>query len=1048
MATASTSRPFSTGSVISPHQVLAGLASQDGLDLDAFQSPTSSYHDEPGPSRVKSPSTVTSSQYTNGRRSPGHSPRASSSSRTPPGDHHARPDSGVELEDQFAGRMFVRARFDFKATDPSALSFRAGEIIEVITRLESGWWDGLMGSLRGWFPSNFVEEIDPRDIMDEFYDEDEEVNGQDVGEGREEDEPRRLSALRDIDGHGASGSQQGQTQGQDKLSSKMQGVGLDDILNKGGWDEDWGGSSGLDDLAREVMNQGGDEMDDDADEFAQAARDRRRRIDHVGLGITGDFEEQDDDGFSPRRTRHGEATGTTLRPDERTPSAGASSTMVSHDQDKGDMYAWIPSVTPDGQVSSLAWSRTIVTAHVSWQVYYHNELTGEDAWELPMKMTVDDESDESAPAEEEMFGRLNGHASSAYTSMTRLGSGEAKREPKSQGTSPLGNALHTPPAEDHHPPEESFRPPAKKKNGYHEDSFRPPPKTDDLPYPWAAKMSDDGREWLYVNRLTGQTRGQPPLNIDVDISGTTGQPGSANRASVVSIPPPKNRQFGPPRNSTEVHRRQVEEWAKRTRAAMRSSLPSPLTPTMGQLMDNVNDNLREIFEACVAGSAAEEEYSRAQDFGNQPGVAMALAREETAEEMLKVAHTATLASIRELFSSFGYVGPLDTAKDMPRPPWVGDMTLIGNIGLLSATVHAATTSHRSSDTDSSTWAEVTRAGTKLKDVIAVFPAKVTPGSSSAAQEAIQGKVTDAALEFKGMGEILSGRWGFGSLEDPSLRLLDESAAESIQHTTRDLDALPKDSEHLMDMLRHVSALRQQALSLDIASTIDIDGELPTGIEAGDAKAYTDLVNGAWTTLLALDAAIMKMTDLSFSLLSSSDVGNEAAQALGDHISAVDNAIVSLRRISLAQSSMVDRGLLRGQIGHRSARCAAQQSLSARPTSMRSDLSGQARQRLLQSRGLEEEFLDSEEALERRDQAGKLVSHSASASVSSLPRPGPRAGTGGNAPGEPVSATSAASSTTSLAYQQTESDSGSTRGKRASLLKFIRGRSFSDADEGE
>lgn len=32
-------------------------------------------------------------------------------------------------------------------------------MIEVLTRLESGWWDGLLGDERGWFPSNYVTVI-------------------------------------------------------------------------------------------------------------------------------------------------------------------------------------------------------------------------------------------------------------------------------------------------------------------------------------------------------------------------------------------------------------------------------------------------------------------------------------------------------------------------------------------------------------------------------------------------------------------------------------------------------------------------------------------------------------------------------------------------------------------------------------------------------------------------------------------------------------------------------------------------------------------------
>lgn len=57
----------------------------------------------------------------------------------------------------------VRAVYDFEATDESALSFRAGDVIEVLTMLPSGWWDGMLGANRGWFPSNYVEDYDDDD---------------------------------------------------------------------------------------------------------------------------------------------------------------------------------------------------------------------------------------------------------------------------------------------------------------------------------------------------------------------------------------------------------------------------------------------------------------------------------------------------------------------------------------------------------------------------------------------------------------------------------------------------------------------------------------------------------------------------------------------------------------------------------------------------------------------------------------------------------------------------------------------------------------------
>ena len=51
--------------------------------------------------------------------------------------------------------MFVRALYDYDADDRTSLSFRQGDIIQVITQLESGWWDGIINDVRGWFPSNY-----------------------------------------------------------------------------------------------------------------------------------------------------------------------------------------------------------------------------------------------------------------------------------------------------------------------------------------------------------------------------------------------------------------------------------------------------------------------------------------------------------------------------------------------------------------------------------------------------------------------------------------------------------------------------------------------------------------------------------------------------------------------------------------------------------------------------------------------------------------------------------------------------------------------------
>ena len=59
------------------------------------------------------------------------------------------------IEEQYSV-LFCRALYDYEAQDPSALSFHRDDIIEVLTQQPSGWWDGLLGKERGWFPSNYV----------------------------------------------------------------------------------------------------------------------------------------------------------------------------------------------------------------------------------------------------------------------------------------------------------------------------------------------------------------------------------------------------------------------------------------------------------------------------------------------------------------------------------------------------------------------------------------------------------------------------------------------------------------------------------------------------------------------------------------------------------------------------------------------------------------------------------------------------------------------------------------------------------------------------
>lgn len=85
--------------------------------------------------------------------------------------------------------LYVRALYDYESDDRTSLSFRQGDTIQVITQLASGWWDGIIHGVRGWFPSNYCvvvtgpEEVIARDAQQPPS------NGADVsGESGTEDE--------------------------------------------------------------------------------------------------------------------------------------------------------------------------------------------------------------------------------------------------------------------------------------------------------------------------------------------------------------------------------------------------------------------------------------------------------------------------------------------------------------------------------------------------------------------------------------------------------------------------------------------------------------------------------------------------------------------------------------------------------------------------------------------------------------------------------------------------------------------------------------------
>jgi son of sevenless len=110
------------------------------------------------------------------------------------------------------GTMYVRALYDYEADDRTSLSFHEGDIIQVITQLESGWWDGVINGVRGWFPSNYCQIItSPDDVpdVDQNADADqldEDIEDQDVYDDQlEEDDESEQDGMNSLPLEGTDG---------------------------------------------------------------------------------------------------------------------------------------------------------------------------------------------------------------------------------------------------------------------------------------------------------------------------------------------------------------------------------------------------------------------------------------------------------------------------------------------------------------------------------------------------------------------------------------------------------------------------------------------------------------------------------------------------------------------------------------------------------------------------------------------------------------------------------------------------------------------------
>ncbi|KAL8940318.1 MAG: hypothetical protein Q9216_002873 [Gyalolechia sp. 2 TL-2023] len=51
--------------------------------------------------------------------------------------------------------LYAKALYDYGINGGTSLSFHQGDIIDVLTCLESGWWEGISDGVRGWFPCTY-----------------------------------------------------------------------------------------------------------------------------------------------------------------------------------------------------------------------------------------------------------------------------------------------------------------------------------------------------------------------------------------------------------------------------------------------------------------------------------------------------------------------------------------------------------------------------------------------------------------------------------------------------------------------------------------------------------------------------------------------------------------------------------------------------------------------------------------------------------------------------------------------------------------------------
>ncbi|GIY22285.1 growth factor receptor-bound protein 2 [Caerostris extrusa] len=62
----------------------------------------------------------------------------------------------IKLKDMHPEEFLVQAMYDFHPQEAGELEFRRGDIITVMDRSDQNWWEGEIGSRRGYFPATYV----------------------------------------------------------------------------------------------------------------------------------------------------------------------------------------------------------------------------------------------------------------------------------------------------------------------------------------------------------------------------------------------------------------------------------------------------------------------------------------------------------------------------------------------------------------------------------------------------------------------------------------------------------------------------------------------------------------------------------------------------------------------------------------------------------------------------------------------------------------------------------------------------------------------------